>query len=345
MPLLKWYNQWPGGIPSYIRRHEQPVDDVEASTRAWRHFVREQWTETQGVAADRQRRALVERWATADQELRDSYGCQAPEDEPGFEDTENDACLVGHLNYKPNDVYICFTAWTPEKQALLAKCIVALFSWDGSQSHLTQDMSMLLPFEENGNTNQGDQDIVSSFKFRQSVARPNFLDMHMAQDGTVLFTDDAPKLIIDDRTLETGLALWVEFATNGAPERAYRSQILIEDFAYLFLEVYSNMDPLRNVLDQMGEDEEHEDPDVVLEDQPVDMRRPFAEVYIVGTYDGENGHEQKKEELYHQLDRYVPGFREAEDQGNGLAIGYALERILADKGGPLRITDAAEDYE
>lgn len=71
MPLLKWYNQWPGGIPSYIRRHKQPVDDVEAATRAWRHFVREQWTETQGVAADQQRRALVERWATADQELRD----------------------------------------------------------------------------------------------------------------------------------------------------------------------------------------------------------------------------------------------------------------------------------
>lgn len=75
------------------------------------------------------------------------------------------------------------------------------------------------------------------------------------------------------------------------------------------------------------------------------MRRPFTEVYILGTYDGENGHEQKKEELYRQLDRYVPGFREAEDQGNGLAIGYALERILADEGGPLRITDAAEDYE
>ncbi|KAL2819208.1 hypothetical protein BJX63DRAFT_382701 [Aspergillus granulosus] len=175
-------------------------------------------------------------------------------------------------------------------------------------------MSMLLPFEENGNTNKGDQDIVNSFKFRQSVARPNFPDMHMAQDGTVLFTDGAPKLIIDDRTLETGLAL---------------GQMLIGDFASLFLEVYSNMDPLRNVLDQMGKDEEHEDPDVVLEDQPVDMRRPFAEVYI-------------KDELCHQLDRYMPGFREAEDLGNGLANGYALERILANEGGPLRITETAE---
>jgi hypothetical protein len=69
MSLIKWCNQWPGVIPSYIRRHDQPEDDVESATRAWRYFVREQWTDS--VAADQQRRALIERWATADQETRD----------------------------------------------------------------------------------------------------------------------------------------------------------------------------------------------------------------------------------------------------------------------------------
>lgn len=44
MSLSKWHNEWPGGIPSCIRRYEEPVDDVEVVTRAWRHFVREQWT-------------------------------------------------------------------------------------------------------------------------------------------------------------------------------------------------------------------------------------------------------------------------------------------------------------
>ncbi|KAL4796137.1 hypothetical protein BDV19DRAFT_388557 [Aspergillus venezuelensis] len=205
-----------------------------------------------------------------------SYRCQAPEDEPVFEDTEDDTSLVGHLNYTLNDVYTCIMVWTPETQALLAKCIVALVSFDGRQSHLTQDISMLLPLAENcaTNTNQGPQ------------------DQNMDIDGTVLFTHDAPKLIIDDRTLETGLALWVDFANNGAPERVYRVQMLVDDFPYLFLGVYSNWDPLRTVLDYMGEDKEHDDPDVVLEDQPVNMRRPFAEVYLVGTYDGANGHER-----------------------------------------------------
>lgn len=35
------------------------------------------------------------------------------------------------------------------------------------------------------------------------------MGMYMAQDGIVLLLDMAPKLIIDDRTLKTGLVLWV----------------------------------------------------------------------------------------------------------------------------------------
>lgn len=58
------------------------------------------------------------------------------------------------------------------------------------------------------------------------------------------------------------------------------------------------------------------------------MRRPFAEVYRKG-----GG------EIYDQLDRYAPGYREAENLGNGLAIGYNLEQILMNDGHPLRITE------
>lgn len=80
---------------------------------------------------------------------------------------------------------------------------------------------MFLSLEDN----QGD--IPETFKFHQSVARPNFLDMHMALDGTVLLGRDCyAKLITDDRTIETGLGLWVEFATNGIYKKAHRSQII-----------------------------------------------------------------------------------------------------------------------
>jgi hypothetical protein len=44
------------------------------------------------------------------------------------------------------------------------------------------------------------------------------------------------------------------------------------------------------------------------------------------------------------VDNYAPGFREAEEQGNGLAIGYDLEQILANDGNPLTITDHGSDH-
>lgn len=69
------------------------------------------------------------------------------------------------------------------------------------------------------------------------------------------------------------------------------------------------------------------------------MRHPFAEVYLVGSYYGENGHERMKQELRDLVDQYAPGFCEAEERGNGVAIGYDLQRILVDEGRPLWITE------
>jgi hypothetical protein len=56
------------------------------------------------------------------------------------------------LNYRLNDVYVYISEWTPEKQALLTKCILALFAWDGGYEHLTQNISILTPFKDD----QGD---------------------------------------------------------------------------------------------------------------------------------------------------------------------------------------------
>lgn len=89
--------------------------------------------------------------------------------------------------FKHVDVYVCITEWNPETEALLAKRIIDLFGWDGGYEHLTDDISCLMPLGENKG------EILNSFKFRQSVARPNFIDMQLAQDGTVLFRDVFPQ--------------------------------------------------------------------------------------------------------------------------------------------------------
>lgn len=120
---------------------------------------------------------------------------------------------------------------------------------------------MYFPVEDN----QGD--ILEIFKFRQSVARPDFLDMYMTVDGTVLFTECEPKLIIDDHTLETGLCLWVQFENNGTRERAWRAQMVMEEFPDHFRDVHLNMNPLDSALIYMEEDEDP-DPEEILEDEP-----------------------------------------------------------------------------
>ena len=59
------------------------------------------------------------------------------------------------------------------------------------------------------------------------------------------------------------------------------------------------------------------------------MRRPFMEIYP----------HHNRQELSDYLDQYAPGFQEAEAVGNGLAIEYDLERILADEGAALKIVE------
>lgn len=170
-----------------------------------------------------------------------------------------DACLAG-LSTDIEDVCICITKWTPETQALLTKCLVALFGLDNGDIFLADYISMLLPMEDN----QGD--ILETCKFRQSVARPDFLDMHMTLNGTVVFTECEPKLIIDDRTIETGLGLWAQFQTNGARQRAYRVQMMMQEFPDLFRDIHCNMNTLETTLDYMEEGGDG-DTEEILEDE------------------------------------------------------------------------------
>ncbi|KAJ5771985.1 hypothetical protein N7520_002514 [Penicillium odoratum] len=115
-----------------------------------------------------------------------------------------------------------------------------------------------MPFEENK------CDLVDKFKFRQSVARPNFQDMHMMQDGTVLFANIFPKLIIDDHTLQNGLALWIQYETNGFQEM----QLLSREFPDLSRDVHNNQNSLEFQLDFMEENDEEGNMDKFWEEEP-----------------------------------------------------------------------------
>lgn len=46
---------------------------------------------------------------------------------------------------------------------------------------------------------------------------------------------------------------------------------------------------------------------------------------------------EKRGWVQDQLERYAPGYLDAEQAGNGLAIGYGLHRLMIDHGAPLEI--------
>ncbi|KAJ5523321.1 hypothetical protein N7513_012865 [Penicillium frequentans] len=273
MSLVKLHNHWPGGLSSYIHRSEEPVDDFQLATRGWRHFVREQWTT--GDDEDQRRRTLVGGWATANQDFRDIFSRQ----------------MVGV-------VCICISEWTPMTQALLVKCLLSIFNREGTHEYLIESITALIPtYRDDITSGFG---FLENFKLRASLARPNFFDMHMAQDGTVLFEDSFPKLIIDD-------------------QRVYRARMGMEEFPDLFRQIQRNSYPLYDVLLYMEDDEKCQAPEGILENE-------------------------SREWVCKQLDRYAPGYREAEQEGNGLAVGYDLQRLLINDGGPLEIVEERKAY-
>ena len=166
-------------------------------------------------------------------------------------------------------VYFCITELTREKKALLAKCILGLFPWKEGWEFLADEMIVFLPLE----------DIKGIFSRHSSSTkvspRPNFLDMHMALDGTVLYRDCYAKLIIDDRTLETGLGLWVEFATNGIYKTAYRVRMMDGGIRHFYCEMGpGNQIPIEQALNYIKsrviyqDRDEDADPREILEDEP-----------------------------------------------------------------------------
>ncbi|PCG95678.1 Hypothetical protein PENO1_072120 [Penicillium occitanis (nom. inval.)] len=73
---------WPGGIPSTVRLHptdEWSEDELKEESKGWCQFVEKEWIPKTDLNEEmQQRRALIERWASADQHFRDSYHRRAP---------------------------------------------------------------------------------------------------------------------------------------------------------------------------------------------------------------------------------------------------------------------------
>ncbi|KAL4949789.1 major facilitator superfamily domain-containing protein [Aspergillus filifer] len=258
---------------------------------------------------------------------------------------EEEPCLEGCSSSKIDKVCICLSAWTPERKALLAKYLILFTGWDSSgYGHLCSKFDALMSADgEETETDPKSESTtttaerVEGYISRESVAEPNFLDMHMAQDGTVLFADLKTKFIIDDRALETDLVLWVEYENNGTPDVIYRVQFVDKYFGDYRVRVAMG----DGVEATMGGEEiygERKEDEIAVEMDPVDFTHPSLDLYVefnkIGPDDQDN-----REWAAGIIELSASVYLDAERKGNGIAIGYDLRRVLIDGWKPLEIVE------
>ncbi|KAF7165490.1 hypothetical protein CNMCM5623_009612 [Aspergillus felis] len=153
---------WPGGIPSHIRPHhtaDLSFDEIKEEVKGWLLF--ESWVSRAhaGVAESededyelRQRRALVDRWAAATQEFRDSFQERAPIGLPGTETKNFPSDPDEGLRYPPEALERMFNPSQPGhnggvislapvdvahpvNQARWVKFLILLYRYDFGSGH------------------------------------------------------------------------------------------------------------------------------------------------------------------------------------------------------------------
>ncbi|PKX89657.1 uncharacterized protein P174DRAFT_515710 [Aspergillus novofumigatus IBT 16806] len=125
---------WPGGIARSIKRH--PEDDLSLDQMKEENWVRRSEAEDDGDYELRQRRKLVEQWASATQEFRDSFHNRAPIGLPG---TESDSEVLGGLRYPAEALERINDTQQPcDLRARWMKFVILLYGYGMEITHCLQ---------------------------------------------------------------------------------------------------------------------------------------------------------------------------------------------------------------
>ncbi|EED22087.1 conserved hypothetical protein [Talaromyces stipitatus ATCC 10500] len=193
---------WPGGILPEVRldpNGDIKPDEVKEEAKGWLLFVTERWVSREapnipdhdGDYEVRQRRTLVETWAKADQQFRDSYHQRAP---PGDALAYPEPALRNvDKSFPPHDRFMCLAplsrSYRSNRSKWIKLCILS-YRLDGEMEHC---------LETAGSSNVGVDPNPATFPdpstFQITDFLPwlilemaNFAAMTMTKRGTVLFT-------------------------------------------------------------------------------------------------------------------------------------------------------------
>ncbi|KAJ5552344.1 hypothetical protein N7494_001722 [Penicillium frequentans] len=340
---------WPGGIPPEIKANANDVTIQQANEEAkgWLLFVEEQWvsrananvSDEDGDYEVRQRRALVESWAKASQEFRDSYHQRAPA--RNAMDYPSDAVRNAHLYYDTPS-FVCLPPLGlsfPSNQSKWIKLYILSCRLDGEMDHCMQSHGA-----RHGSLDPNPATISDPTKVQITDVLPraflemaNFAHITMTRQGTVLFMGFLWHwFLVTDDDLNTGHITVVDFKRNGQIDQCLRRRAF--NMWPVYLDLFTGNRPLIHVIDdRIGGSQRMNSEYVTLTssgmlaymmanfDGSLDMNLPVIDILEGAKARGEflDRFDGARDGWTEDIEIYAPGYLEMEAAGREAEYDHA----------------------
>ncbi|PYH71040.1 uncharacterized protein BO88DRAFT_486395 [Aspergillus vadensis CBS 113365] len=326
-PLIPPTDLWPGGIPACLRVEPSSVEwsDMVETSKGWLQFVQEEWTESESLDEElQQRRRLMERWASASQDFRDSYQNRASLPESAV---QYPMPLLKRVRHAPKQ-FFCLAPVDRESHATnytrLVKLLILLYTSlrRGGKSHpmsFEPDPYPQIPavFPDHTRSSPAPEALIPQYCLESA----DFRYISMTHTGTVLFPrfNDTIFTVIDQESLNTGQLIMLELHVNGQ----------IKDYTRLRpwhageIMMYHNVQgwPLAEMIDWSMRAR------FLPRNNPLDLDQPLVDIIDSAQQKRElDIHGFTRELLTAQIEVFAPGYLELERQG--LEVQYDLANLM-----------------
>ncbi|KAF3011304.1 hypothetical protein E8E14_001029 [Neopestalotiopsis sp. 37M] len=329
---------WPGGVPSEVRFHPTPVrGSLRNEIKGWQLFLKENAVgrgtgETDSTFEVRQRRKLMQRWASMSQSDRDAYQNRAPcrAGDSWYPEVlrsrSSSASYSSDLSLNNGQSQSAAAAAAenvrllnlvaplplgPRNRALWTKLRIMLYNLDGDDGTVFQwqdddeKIAYCVP-------NDADPNLLTSATFLKwcYIENANFDCMAMTRSGTViLHRRRSTVVLIDQEALDTGLILLCRLANNG--------QVLAEGRVWpLSMKVaYAKMTIMGWSVDEVLDSDTFRNPYRLSSN----MEEPLLDIL-----DAKASYiNQPDIDLWMEaIERCAPGYLELEDENDGMVEDY-----------------------
>ncbi|KAJ6107423.1 hypothetical protein N7523_008746 [Penicillium sp. IBT 18751x] len=340
---------WPGGIPSSIKPHpdtDLSLDQVKEEVKGWLLFVQENWVPAPNTGASNdgqyelhQRRLLIEKRASATQELRDvnstpvkfpkliastnssiqSYQSRAPMPEGLQYPTEALAHIYDTLQPSDTNGLVSIAPVNEAyatNRARWVKFAILLCNYDIETGHC---LDYYAPSEAILNPETTTDPSLEDFLSWQDLETANFINVYLTRTGTVLnYGYSGPYILVDEDGLRTGRLTMVEYEINGT----VKDTLHIRPFNMRWPHIYAST--LGKGLDEIR----HVQGGYKHQNLPLNMDLPIIDILCQAKAADQLPATMNliyREQWIEDVELYAPGYLALEAEGR--AGEYSLHRL------------------